>query len=249
MSRPAITRKRLLIGAGSLADAASALQLAEILVLRQMASDLGGLMVEDPAWLSFSERPAGKLVTFGGEVTGAPSPQAAARLVEREARAFREKLELLARRRRVEWSFDQQTGDLVANIVGAAPKWDVVLIGHGRLQRGAGRVVWLSPADPDAAQEVRDIADTVARGLGTEAVAFALDEADAPATPQTRITFPDPDALLAGLSRTYAAAVITDIRAGPFADAASLRALVDAARCPVLLLGADPASAGRPEGQ
>ncbi len=223
-------RQRLLIGAGCFADAKSALKLAEILADRLVA-DLGGVLVEE--WRSIP--PGTKLVRFSGEVTEAPSPEQAAHYAELDAKQFRLTLSTLAETRSLTWSFDRQSGDLVAHLVHVAHDWDIVLLGLSPLHRSPGRVVCISPGGGAAQSAAQTLAADLAQALKTEMM---------PLSPKAGEPGDSTLSLLARLNRMNAVAVVADIAAGPFRSPAELRALLGAARCPVLLVGARAPDAG-----
>ncbi|HQF30116.1 MAG TPA: hypothetical protein PLJ34_01605, partial [Hyphomicrobiales bacterium] len=79
----------------------------------------------------------------------------------------------------------------------------------------------------------RMLAETVAGALATSVVPLS-----SPAPTPADVT-----TLLDRISRASAAAVVADLTAGPLRGEAELRRLVEAARAPVFVIGADSAPA------
>ena len=111
----------------------------------------------------------------------------------------------------------------MADLCGAAQSWDWLLIGHLPSGRHSGKVVGIAHEDggPDG---VADLTGALAQSLRTPAELI----------PDTT---PEADILLR-VGRLHAAAVVIDAATGPFRTAGQIRALLDVARCPVLVLGA-----------
>lgn len=253
MTSPPKSPRRLLIGAGSFADAQAALRLAERLA-ETLSGDLGGLLVEETVVTEIVDRPGQRVVTSSGTVVVAPSPRQVRTLMESDARAFRDSLSGLARARTRKWSFERRQGDLIGGLRESARGWDVLLLGHRPMHQRAGRVVLISPPG-GAARDAADLAHDLARALRTDLVAlsFGPETAETSATPATPKTpaapaadeprgehehFASEPALLARLGRLNATAVVLDLAAGPLRSYDQLRRLLDAARCPVLVFGA-----------
>ncbi|MFC2969245.1 hypothetical protein [Acidimangrovimonas pyrenivorans] len=226
MTRAPRQRQRILIGAGSFADAESALQLAER-IAGPLASDLGGVMIEDRRLAELLGQPGYRIVTAAGTLAPAPSRPELQRLVAAQARAFEAGLARLAAARALHWSFERRAGELVSSLCAAAHGWDLLVVGHRALHRRLGPVVLLSPPAASAAPA---LAETVATALHSHVVAL---DAPAPDSPGAEA------ALLDAVSRRHAAAVVLDLGTGPLHGEEQLRHLIEAARCPVLVLGVD----------
>lgn len=220
-------RKRLLVGAGSFADAESGLRLAELLAGR-VPADLGGVLVEPRAPAFRSQ----KLVSAAGLLRDAPNEAEAARAAERDARAFRQKLSVVAKSRTLAWTFDRRTGDLAATLCDAAREWDIVVMGASPLHRAPGRVIWIMAGEAENQSGARDIAEALARSLGSDLVSFSVGGADADETFATEAE------MLSRINRVNAGVVVIDMATGPLTTPEALRRLIGAARCPVLILGA-----------
>jgi hypothetical protein len=220
-------RKRLLVGAGSFADAESGLRLAELLAGR-VPADLGGVLVEPRAPAFRSQ----KLGSAAGLLRDAPNEAEAARAAERDARAFRQKLSVVAKSRTLAWTFDRRTGDLAATLCDAAREWDIVVMGASPLHRAPGRVIWIMAGEADNRTAARDIAEALARSLGSDLVSFSVSVADADETFATEAD------MLSRINRVNAGVVVIDMATGPLTTPEALRRLIGAARCPVLILGA-----------
>lgn len=222
MTAPGPAHKRILVGAGSYADARAALAILDRLAGFGI-TDIGGLFLEDSGMMEAATSRMSALVSPRGAIRGAPSLQALRLMWQSDARAFRDRLQQIAARRALRWSFERQPGEPVAGLCGAAQSWDWLLIGHLPSGVHAGRVVGIAPT--------REGGDGV--GQLTEALALSLRSG--------AVLIPDstPEAeILSRLERLHASAVVVDAASGPFRTAAQIRALLAAARCPVLVLGA-----------
>lgn len=238
MTTPANSPKRLLIGAGSFADALGALRLIERSA-GTLAGDIGGLLVEETVVSEVVDLPGQRIVTSSGSVVVAPSRRQIRTLMESDAKAFRETLSELARAKTRKWSFERRRGDLISGLCEASRGWDLLLLGHRETHRRAGRVVLISPPDAPS-QTAVDLAADLAQALRSDLVALWLgsNTSDPKATLGGHEQFVSEAAMLARISRMNAAAVVLDLSAGPFRTHDQLRVLLAAARCPVLVLGA-----------
>ncbi|SEQ14711.1 hypothetical protein [Thalassovita taeanensis] len=238
MSTPPKPPKRLLIGAGSFADALGALRLAERLA-ETLAGDLGGLLVEEAVVTEVVGLPGQRVVTASGTLVVAPTRQQVRTLMEGDAKAFRDTLSGLAQSRTRNWSFERRHGDLIGGLCEAARGWDLLLLGYRETHRRAGRVVLIAPPT-GASQVAPDLAEDLAKALRTDLYVLSLD-ADA-AMPEDegghREQFTSDTAMLGRISRMNASAVVLDLSTGPLRTHNQLRHLLAAARCPVLVLGA-----------
>lgn len=229
---------RLLIGAGSYADAHGAVGLAE-LVADIVDGDLGGLFVEETVVTELVALPGQRVVTSSGTLVVAPSQQQVRTLLESDAVAFRDMLSGLARAKTRKWSFERRHGELISNLCKAANGWDILLLGYRETHRHAGRLVLIAP--PEAAPQVSvDLATTLAEAskTGLLELCFGQDnwKRDLPGVQFEN--FETETAMLARLSRINASAVVLDLSAGPLRTEDQLRHLLAVARCPVLVLGA-----------
>lgn len=220
MSAPVRERWRFLIGAVSFADAESVLRLAETLSAA-LTLDLGGLLIEDT---DATGSPQVRLVTSSGALVPGPSAEQAALISRAEARAFRAALSRLAAARGVGWSFETRTGGLVSGLIGESRGWDLLAIGYRQINRTSGRIILLETARREGGE--------------AEAVVDAL--AAAPGARVERLPWPDDGDTLDRLSRSHAAAVVVDLSGGKTLAEEELRRLIDAARCPLLIVGAGP---------
>lgn len=219
---------RILIGAGSFADAEAALRLVERIADR-LAAEMGGILVEETIAQELASRPGQRLVTAGGLLVAVPPPDQMRTLIESEARAFREHLARLAEARAARWSFQRRRGDLIGDLWDAAPGWDLLLVGYRTPARHGGPVVLVSPAGHRDG-EAQTLAEELAAGLGTDTLTVA---------PARHATDGDAEAaLLDSIARMRASAVVLDLSAGPLRTPEQVRHLLEAARCPVIALGA-----------
>lgn len=212
---PRVQGLRVLIGAESSMDAEAALRLVERLADSDV-SELGGLMLRLSDITAVPRLARQRLVTPSGHLEPAPDAGAAARWPAREAAAFRKRLIAIARNRK--WVFEAQPGDM-RRIVGLTETWDAVIVGCRLMHRLPGRVVLVSGPGGAAPQTARFTAE-IARSMHTEITPMPRD-----------------DDLPARLARQSVTAVIVDLGGSPAPDPAFLTAVIDAARCPVILTG------------
>ncbi len=222
MTAPGSRHKRILVGAGSFADARAALAILDRLAGFGI-SDIGGLFLEDTGVMEATASRMSGLVSPRGTIRVVPSRQHLRLMWQSDARAFRDRLMQLAARRALRWSFERLPGDPVAGLCGAAQSWDWLLIGHPPSGVHTGKVVGIAHAE-EGGDGVGQLAEGLAQSLrtGVELIPDSRPEAE----------------ILARLERVHAAAVVVDAAGGPFRTAAQIRALLSAARCPVLVLGA-----------
>lgn len=232
MTEATFRARRILIGAGSFADAQAAFPLVERLA-ENLTAELGGILVEETILSEIAGLPKQRIVTSSGSLVVAPTPRQFRTLLESDAKAFRRALSTLARTRK--WSFERRRGELISGLCEAARGWDLLLLGHRATCRQAGRVVLIAPPK-SATQEVARLAETLGRRLGTGVRALDLGAQDL----RTGNTEPirSEGELLARIGRMHASAVFLDLSAGPLRTYDQLRSLLAAARCPVAVLGA-----------
>ncbi len=225
--------RRILIGAGTYADARVAIRLTRQIAARS-AAVVGGILVEETAWADLPRLKLQRVVTSGGQLVAPPSARQARRMFERDARAFEDELSGLAQ---TAGPLARRRGELAETVWAAAAGWDVLVLGYRAMQPLPGRVVLIQPPG-EGAPEAAALADRLARGLGTSTITLGLGSPRAD-LPGERL--PTEDALFDRLSRISCAAVVLDRAAGPFHTLDQLRRLLASARCPVVLLGAPPA--------
>ncbi|WP_137700648.1 hypothetical protein [Marimonas lutisalis] len=222
MTARALAKRRVLVGAGSLADARAALALAGPLS-ELMPADLGGVFLEEELFAELDEGPYSAFVSVWGTVQASPARLRA--VLESEGKAFRKALGELTGAAEADLSFRRHRGEHVASLCTLARGWDIVVLGYAA-PRPARLVIIQIGAPGPSAGDGPGLADILAKRMGAQI-----------------LTAPDGDeaTLLRWLNRTRAMAVVLDMRHGPIRDQAQLRRLVDAARCPVLITGADTA--------
>lgn len=221
--RPAL--RRILIGAGSYADARDAVEIAAHLAAT-MRLDLSGLLLEDPAAQETAITRYQRVITTSGAMILTLDQQQMRLVMASDARAFRLHLSRIAKIHTVSWSFEQRTGDLLNELCRAARGEDLMMIGNRRLRWSNGPVLMISGATPQNADDAA-LSDAIATALRTHILHLSVDE-------PLEAAIPD---LLEQISRTGAALVVTNARSGPFQNKDQLRRLIDAAGCPVLVLG------------
>ena len=222
------TRRRILIGADSFADAETALSIVDRLT-RTMMADLGGLFVED---IGASDMPRGqhqRIVTSTGSLIVAPSRDRLQLMLASDARAFRTGLERLAQTRSVRCTFERRSGELISGLCQAAEAWDVLVVGHRRTHRGTGRVVVVQPQSVTS-DEAAALGDVLSEALHVDVLNIR--------TPASGEEGGPSDVFFSRISRIDAAVVVVDLTSGPVTSADQLRRLLEVARSPVLVLGA-----------
>ncbi len=236
MNAMAKSSRRILIGAGSYADAKSAFRLVERLA-GELVTELGGLLVEETLLTEITGLPKQRVITSSGSMIVAPSRKQIRTLVRSDERAFRETLSTLAHSRK--WSFERQRGDLISGLCEAAKDWDLLLLGHRVALRLTGCVVLVAPAT-DATTDAERLAGEMANALGTGSVVLTLDPHGPPTDAEHREGehFENERALLERIARIHASAVVLDLATGPLRTYEQLRHLLAAARCPIVVLGA-----------
>lgn len=228
--------RRILIGAGSFADARAALRLVERLA-ENLATELGGVFVEDTTLTELASLPGQRIITSGGTVVVTPSRRQIRTVVESDARAFRKMLSRMARQQK--WSFEHRHGELISGLCEAAKGWDLLLLGHRETYGFSGHVVLLEPLD-GASEATEKLAEDLASRLDADMIRMSL------ATTPTKIPsdiseteyFTSEDALLARIERIHASAIVLDLSAGPLRTYGQLRRLLASGRCPIVVLDA-----------
>ena len=232
MSAPAPLR--VLVAASSLADARTALRLVEHIDDAHVA-ELGGLFLEDAFLADLAGVPGRHVVTPGGGLAAMPSPERLIRLFDSDAAAFRDLIGAAARHRK--WSFERRRGEVIACLCAAAAGWDMALVGHSLPRHDPGQVVVIAPPAGGGARALNLAAGLAQRrGRAARALALSADAAIPPGMSAER--FDNAEALLTRLARLPASVLVVDLAAGPFHDHDQLRRLQAAARCPIVLLGA-----------
>lgn len=233
------TRRRILIGAGCFADADAAIRLVDRIVAT-LPAELGGVFVDEDLMADLVRWPGQRIVTSAGSLMVPPSGAEIRTLMESDARAFRNKLAAIARARSLKWSFERRGGDLIRRAFEAATGWDILLLGHREMHRRPGQVV-VATVDPPGSERAGNLAGELAQALKTEVLALSIPMArhGSEVPGPYRIAVEDTSALFARLGRINAAAVVIDLAASPVQTEDQLRQLLEAARCPVVVLGAE----------
>lgn len=244
MARATSTGMRILIGAGSSADAVAALRLIEGLPDIFRAS-LGGIFVEEPHTLETSRFPNRRVVTNSGMTMLAPDPTQIRTILQAEARAFRQALDRAKGQTTAESPFLRQQGELISTAIHAAKGWDVLVIGCRPLHRIRGHIVALNGAGGQS-EQLRIVSESLSERFSTDCLSFAIGldggTGAPPPTPQ-RLRFETLDTAISALARTNALAVLVDLNAGPIQTQADLARVLDASRCPLVVIGASKAIA------
>lgn len=229
MTSPDLSPLRILIGAASFADARAALRLARLLAARAPAQ-VGGLLVEEVGLGDLPRLGRQRIVTASGALRDMPTPGEIARLVERDARDFAAALAELAG---AAGPLVRRQGELTPTLLQVETAWDVLVFGQRETHGLRGRVVLIVPP-AGAPHQAAELAEDLARAAGTRTLALGL-AGDGGAGADDVCA--DEAALVARIGRLNCTAVVLDVRAGPIRSLDALRAVVAAARCPVVVVG------------
>jgi hypothetical protein len=243
MSTQTQAKMRILVGASSFADASAALNLARRVTL-DMVQSIGGLLVDEDSTRSVCALPHQRIISTRGTLLFTPSQAQLHTLMNADARAFEHLLKEIAGPAALDWSFERQVGDLVLTTMRAAAGWDLLIFGCRRCHSFAGKVVVFAPTDADGGR-LMALSQSVVGRLRTDLVVFDVDHADLPNSVDEAVrhaAFASVDEAIAMLARTNAQAVLIDLSRGPLRTSEHLKALIDAARCPVIVLGASSAA-------
>ncbi|WP_373028105.1 hypothetical protein [Sulfitobacter sp.] len=229
---------RILIGAGSFADAAAGFGIIKQLPIGFCAG-LGGILVEELDLLATTGIPDRRVILSSGKATTAPTQSQLRMLWKADARAFRELLAHVSGPYGTQSVFMQDKGDLVRTALRAAVGWDVLVLGYRQIHRIPGKVIHLKMSGTVGDQQ--GASDRFSHLLSPEPVVFSINESpDEPlgADPSTPFKFRSLDDALAALARMNAKAVLVDFGRGPIRGQDDLLRLLEAARCPVIVFDA-----------
>lgn len=231
--------RRILVGAGSFADAAAALRIAERLAT-DLSADLGGVLIEEVNTLAICEIPNQRIVLIGGATMLAPNRSQVRTFMQADARAFEQSLVLAARTTGATWAFARETGDLVGTALRAAVDWDILVIGYRRVHAIPGKIVLLR-ADDALIDDMETMARVLAHQLSADQVVFSVatgDRRPARTRSEKHGEFGTLQDAMAALARTNAQAVFVDLAHGPVRSPDDLARLLDVSRCPLIVFGA-----------
>lgn len=237
-------RKRVLIGAGSFAEAEGALRLVEA-IARLHAAELHGLLLSELATQEMAQAFGGRVVSLSGHIRAAPTGEQIRHLSRGEERAFRQALARLAEARGASWSFESRTGELSRTVSETFAQWDFFVVARQRRRMSAGRVVLLHALGGRVRGEGRRLAELLG-GAHSRVVELALPDAGAPAGEAAEAGTAAPQS--AAIGQGDAALLILDLAGARRIDEGWLRRILDAARCPVLILGPGAGDEGPEEG-
>lgn len=230
---------RILIGAGSFTDAAAALRLLEGSPL-PLFTGLGGLFIEEPDLFAACGIPRQRVVLPSGATTLAPTASQVRLLLRADARAFERAGSETAKTARAGWAFAREEGELVATSLRAAKGWDVLLMGYRRVHPKTGKVVVIKNTDTTS-EKMDAMSEILSRRFRTDCLNFSVSsQAKTPNAPEPPASyrFETMDTCLRALARTNCLVVLVDLNDGPFRSAGDLSRILEAARCPVMVFGA-----------
>jgi hypothetical protein len=237
MTSDAGTQARILVGAGCFADARTAMRIAQH-ILEDLPGFLGGLLVEDEEFLTACPSPNQRVVSASGAQFLVPSPTQVRTMMKADAEAFRQLLASLAASSVSTWTFERRQGELVESALGIGRGWDVLIVGYREINPVPGKVIALLPGCVEGGNTL-ETAHALARRLNTETSVFVID-ADQPKgfgqDESNAQVFHTVDAAVGQLARTNARVVVIDMARGPIKSAGQIRVLLEASRCPVVIL-------------
>jgi hypothetical protein len=232
------TGQRILIGAGSFADADAALRIVEHLP-GDFRAGLGGVLVEEVGTLATCQIPHQRVVLVSGTTTLAPSLAQMQTLLRADARAFQESLARTANPTGAHWVFAQDKGELVGASLRAAQGWDVLVIGYRQVHKIPGKIIVLESTG-QSSDAMAKTSNRLSHQLSADRIVYSVGAyVDMP----TRMPHSDTlqfgsleDALKA-VARTNAQAVLVDLNHGPIHNPDDLARLLEVARCPLFVFG------------
>lgn len=230
--------QRILIGAGSFADAAAALRIVEHLP-GDFQAGLGGVLVEEVGMLATCQIPHQRVVLVSGTTTLAPSLSQMHTLLRADARAFQESLARTANPTGTNWVFARDKGELVGASLRAAQGWDVLVIGYRQVHKIPGKIVVLeSVGQPSDA--MGKTSNRLSHQLSADRIVYSVGRhGDMPTGVLHSDTFQfgSLEEALKALARTNAQAVLVDLIHGPVQNPDDLARLLEVARCPLFVFG------------
>ena len=142
-------------------------------------------------------------------------------LLESDAKAFRDSLIRLAKGGTASWRFGREKGEPVSSLLSTQQEWILLVIGHRIIGRQSGRVVTLLPQG-ESASRTRSLSRNLSQVLNTAVLEldWRLRENE----------------LLTTISATSAAVVVIDAASESSRGQDRIRKLLEAARCPVLIV-------------
>lgn len=242
MSNNHSNRWRILIGAGCFADAQSALRLVDQISERTLVG-LGGILVDELLAEELIGIPSAKCVTSGGTLSAVPTARQMRSLLESDAKAFCQTLSAMADANAAKWTFERRRGDMIRVLFEAASGWDMLLLGHRNLHKHGGDVV-LIETRKRTSQAAEALAELLSRKQRRNLFRLVLsDPEEAQLMPRDTGHYKSAevtsiDALIEYAGRLSASVIVFDLASGPLLTSSQFRSLLNAARCPILILGA-----------
>lgn len=239
MMPPERHRAKVILGATCFADAEAALQLA-VSLAQQISADLHGCLVADDAILASVAVPKAQVVTYSGRRFDNVTQQSMQTAFHADARLFQQRLLSAARKASLEAAFSERRGQLSSLMTPRGDTSDLVIFGFRRaapLPEGVVAVFGATAPDPDLLRVSAALARSRRMRLTVIADHGAFAEIKAQLA-QTRsadvvlVAAPRQVDVLATLEKMRPLAVF--VGDDP-SNAAWVRRLIDAARCPVVV--------------
>lgn len=236
---PALRIRRVLVVAGTYADAEAAIPLA-VRLAEISRAEVTGVLAEDPAALELPGHAA---------FTGASGPvrMTAERMLEAfgaDARAFEARLGRAAARAALGWRFRRESGALPEVLERLARRDDIALLGYRRVLRVRGPIVAMGrDLRRRGGSESVALAEALARALRLPVLVMRIGGGDGGHDASDEVSVADEQSALHMLDSLAPTALILDAGMADMARGPGLVALIETARCPVLLRGATEAAA------
>ncbi|WP_294606597.1 hypothetical protein [uncultured Roseovarius sp.] len=236
------TNMRILIGASSFADAQAALRIARNM-LAGPTGQLGGLLIEDETLRSICHCPNQRVISASGTLIYLPSPTQIRTMMNADAQAFRRRLAEIAAPSTSRWTFEQGAGDLVESSLKSGQDWDILIFGYRALHPVPGKIVVFENTTT-AHTEAVAMGEVLADQFKAQTVVYRIGADTPPQAEQGQIAarhFVTLQAALAQLARINAQAVVIDLARGPVRSSDQVKALLNASRCPIVILNSSSA--------
>ncbi|WP_170606367.1 hypothetical protein [Ruegeria arenilitoris] len=223
MNENALPESHLLVAGISLADVEATMSFAR-LILERLQVVPAGLLVEMRI-SNFATGTGHRIVSKGGALQDIPSDEKLQQVSKSEARALRTLMSQLAAERSTRWSCEVAEGDLVACACAATAGDDVLLLCQRPMLGFNGKVLLLGAAKIHSATAL-NLAQALAKASETSVLEIEAGDVDA-------------EEIFSRVDRSRTAAIVVDLNVGPLTSEEDLRRLVSAARCPVVVIGAN----------
>jgi hypothetical protein len=240
-----VKRHRIVIGATSFADACSVIDIGCFLA-ESTQRDIQAVLIEEETVYALSALPSARVTLIGGQ-SQPVTPAAMIEAFRRDAVAYEKAVRESAAKRALHWSFEKRRGEFPRVLNEVLSTGDLIVFGYQALRRARGEILVVDYAN-DMDVSLVELASSVSREMhlplhvvllrnAPDAAILVSDHARSRMQRLSQnLTIMDREdniaALLDSIRRSRVATVM--ISAGLAADV-GLDALLDAARCPVII--------------